>query len=505
MSFSLSPRKVRPHEYKGSLTARKEFPSPRTSPRLSPRLQLQKDSGRVEWARSHTLLKSKQRYGGSSKVLAREEQYQSHEFSFDAVFRNPDTKQLFHSFLVYSQNEDPFIFYDQVSLFKATGSAKIATTIITNFIQERAHHEVNLGQQLRLTIMARYEECQRQKLVFPIDLFDSAQKTVYLELKHDPFHRFISSTMFAQFANAKDEEFLSSLRIPDELPSATNLMVKEMSPRARKMSLTGSPRRMSLTSQGNSPRTSPRAPVSYGSEEVIITDPDIFFQNLYLSRDSGHFTRADVMFWLTYLADSEHWAPVGVEQKLKLQCFYRNPPDKNYKVMKSSFYMPYPIKTVLRALTADRRHTFPTVQSETSSSVTATEVIKLPFPYQDREFVTCNSVFFLETSPQRYILLKKSLGQGVYQDEIRAAKNSVRGHLLLGGWIIERGVNDISTRVIMCKVVNMGGFVKGDSTWKKVIMHICKNEVLVVLKDLSVYRDEEQVPKLLNTLKVLNH
>jgi hypothetical protein len=486
MNFSPRSRAV---GHKGSLTARAEFPSPRLSPRLQ-------GNGKVEWSRSHTLLKSKQRYAGSRSNSLSQEQYQSHEFSFDAVFRNPDTKQLFHSFLVLSQNEDPFIFYDQVSLFKATGSAKIAQAIYKSYIQERAIHEVNLGQQLRLTIIGRYEECVEKKLLFPIDLFDSAQKSVYLELKHDPFQRFIASSIFAQFVNARDEEFLNSLRIPEEFPSATHLMLREMSPRARKFSLTGTTATISPTAP---------TPPSYGSEEPVITDPDVYFRTLSTKRDSSTFTRSDVMFWFTFMNPSEEWTPFYQDQKLKLNCFSRNSSVKNYKVMKSMYVMPYPIKTVLYALTSDRRYTFPTVHSESSTSVTAMETCKLPFPYQDREFVTCNSLFHMEKF-NRFVLLQKSLEQGVYQDEIKTTRNTVRGHMLLGGWILERGVNDISTTVTVCKVVNMGGFIKGDGTWRKMFTHLCKNEVLSILKDMSVWadHDHESDPKMISTLKILS-
>jgi hypothetical protein len=494
---------------KGSLTARTEFPSPRLDYNSNP------------WARSHTLLKNKQRYVGRTAASGMGlEQYQSHEFSFDAIFRNPDTKQLFHSFLVLSQNEEPFVFYDQVSLFKATGSAKIAQTIYRSFIQERAVHEINLGQQLRLTIIARYEECVEKKLLFPIDLFDSAQKSIYLELKHDPFQRFIASSLFSQFVSTRGETFLNSLRIPDECPSPTSLIIHNMSPRARKMSIQGasnSPRRHSSLTPTHS------IALSYGSTEPVITDPDIYFDNLAQRRDSSVFGRADVLFFLSFTGDTLSvakqstssvnsielvpWTEISSDSKLKLKCYQRPTPEKGYKVFKCSFVLPYPIRTVLYALLADNKYVFPTVQSESASSVTTIEIFKLPFPYQDREFVTCNSLFHMDKSqPQRFILLKKSLLQGVYQDEMKPGKNVVRGHMLLGGYILERGVNDISTKVIQSMVINMGGFIKGDSTWKKMVLHIYKNSVLTVLRDLSVMTDDElsNPPKIISTIKIMS-
>ncbi|KAG2374008.1 hypothetical protein C9374_011673 [Naegleria lovaniensis] len=167
-----------------------------------------------------------------------EQLIKQYNFKIEAVFDHVEARETFRNFLKKDcLNEEPFIFYEAVEQYNKTRLGKnrfeLAHDIIDKFIMVGSLHELNLSMNDRKELLKRWKEVSEKNeaitntdlISCPIDLFNSIQDVLFIELKVDNFPRFIASDMFKKFLNKEmkknDLSILEKLGTKKPSPSIT--------------------------------------------------------------------------------------------------------------------------------------------------------------------------------------------------------------------------------------------------------------------------------------------
>ena len=106
----------------------------------------------------------------------------------------------FQAFLRDERSEENAIFWQKCDQYqKSTDAAyrkQLARLIYADHVAESSAEQVNIDADVRQTV-------ERRLSTAPVNLFDDAQRQVYLLMKYDPYPRFLRSRVYVEAVNAE--------------------------------------------------------------------------------------------------------------------------------------------------------------------------------------------------------------------------------------------------------------------------------------------------------------
>jgi hypothetical protein len=124
----------------------------------------------------------------------------NYEIKFSSVITVPEIGELFKAHLASEYNIDGFEFVLKARAIKDNSDA--IENIINQYIRHKSKQELNLSSSTRLTLEEQYDLFQKSEISLAdmIAQLEIVCKIVFLELKADPFPRFIRSPQFVKVA-----------------------------------------------------------------------------------------------------------------------------------------------------------------------------------------------------------------------------------------------------------------------------------------------------------------
>jgi hypothetical protein len=127
-----------------------------------------------------------------------------YNIDFDALMKIPKTRTAFEGFLKSIRNEEQISFINRVEDFKSLHHAEMryleALSIYETFIVESCKQELNISNEEREYMNMKIGEISIMEC--PSDLFDKIFKSIYLNLQHDSFQRFVNTYSFQEMCQA---------------------------------------------------------------------------------------------------------------------------------------------------------------------------------------------------------------------------------------------------------------------------------------------------------------